>query len=518
MNKTNYELNDPPSPYWIASAPGTDYPELDKDFSVDVAIVGGGIVGITTAYLLTKSGLKVAIIEADRILQGTTGHSTAKITSQHSLIYARLKKEMGKELAKQYADANESAIHKIASIVEEKNIDCDFAWRPAYVYTQSNKYVKKIEDEVDAAASLGIKASYLEDIPLPFSIQSAVRFDEQAQFHPVKYLLALAADVKNSGSYIFENTEAVDIADGEPCTVTTRTGKKVTASKVIIASHFPFFDGGGLYFARMYAEKSYIIGLKAQDRFPEGMFITAEDPGRSLRSQNYDNGELILIAGEHHRTGENENTNIHYQNLISFAKDTFQVEDIIYRWSTQDCMTMDGVPYIGNLTSRSPNLYVATGFGKWGISNGTVAGMLLTDLITKGDSPWAPVYNPSRFSSAASIVNFIVQNATVAKHFIGGKLAAPENAEIEKGEARIIEAEGKKVGAFRDEQGQLHMVDTTCTHMGCELTWNDAERTWDCPCHGSRFTYEGDIVEGPATNRLHHTQGDPNIVEPNVFK
>jgi len=510
------EFKDAPNPFWIVSTPDTNYPALEQDVKVDVAIVGGGIAGISCAYLLVKEGVKVAIVEADRILHGTTGHTTAKITSQHSLIYARLKKEMGEEKAKQYAEANESAIHTIADIIEENKIDCDFKWCPAYVYTQSDKYMQDIEDEAKAASSLGIKASLLKEIPLPFPAKSALRFDGQAQFHPLKYLKALVPEILKNGSHIFEQTRAINIEKGKDYMVITNTGKKVSAGKVIIASHFPFFDGGGLYFSRIYAERSYVVGVTVKEKFPEGMFISAEDPVRSLRSQSFENGELILVGGDHHKTGQCDNTNIHYNNLIDFAKSSFEVQNIPYRWSTQDCMTVDGVPYVGSLTSQRPDIYVATGFGKWGMTNSTAAAMILKDIITKGASPWTSVYNPTRFPN---IKNLIVQNADVAANYVSGKLSTgADNEEISIGEAKVINVDGKLAGAYRDENDSLHIVDITCTHVGCELNWNDAERSWDCPCHGSRFDYEGKIVEGPALNSLKPIEESPNKVEPNVFQ
>ncbi|HWP96556.1 MAG TPA: FAD-dependent oxidoreductase [Syntrophomonadaceae bacterium] len=512
------EFSDVPSPYWIASTPETNYPVLDKDIEVDVAIAGGGIAGITSAYLLSKEGMKVAVLEADRILQGTTGHTTAKITSQHSLIYARLLKEMGEELSRQYAEANEAAIHMISKIVDEHDIDCNFVWRPAYLYTQSDDYVKQIEEEAQAGERLGIMASILNKISLPFPVKTILRFDHQAQFHPLKYLQALALEITRRGSYIFEQTQAVDIEENQGCSVITSNGKKVKADKVIIATHYPFYDGGGFYFSRVYAEKSYIIGVTIDGTFPKGMFISAENPTRSLRSQSMDDGELILVAGEHHKTGQSKNTNLHYHNLIDFAHETFRVQDIRYRWSTQDYMTLDGVPYVGHLTTQSPNIYVATGFGKWGMTNSTAASMILSDLIRKGDSPWAEVYKPSRSTSATSIKNFIVQNANVAKTYIAGKLEpALNDVEIPVGEARVIDVDGQKMGAYKDEAEKLHIVDITCPHVGCELEWNHAELSWDCPCHGSRFTFEGDIIEGPAQYCLSHIEEGPNPIEPNVF-
>ncbi len=510
------EFTQPTASYWINSVSIPEYRPLEEDVTVDVAIVGGGIVGITSAYLLTRQGLKVAVAEASRILQGTTGHTTAKITSQHSLIYARLVKEMGSELARQYAQANESAIKAIHRTIEEHNIDCDFSWLPAYVYTESEQYIKDLQDETRAAQDLGIKAAYLDKIPLPFKVWAAMRFDGQAQFHPLKYLSALARYVSDHGGHIYEDTVAVNLED-RPVAVLTKRGPRIKANKIIIASHYPFFDGGGFFITRIYADKSYVVAIKADEKLSEGTYINAETPTRSLRSQPDGDGEVILVGGENHKTGDESDTNVHYRNLIDYARNSFTVTDKPYRWSTQDCMTIDGVPYVGNLTPRSPDVYVATGFNKWGMTNATASAMILSDLIIKGDNPWAPVFNPSRFN-LASIKTFLVQNADVAKEMVAGKMAKlPEDIEVKPGEAQAVEVEGQKMGVFRDDTGELHWVDTTCTHLGCELIWNEAERTWDCPCHGSRFNYNGDIVEGPAFNQLNCQHNNRNEVEARIF-
>ncbi len=450
----------------------------------------------------------MALIEADRIGQGTTGHTTAKITSQHSLIYNKLIKHLGRGKARQYAKANEYAIAFIEKLVKKNKIDCDFSRQAAYVYTREDQYIKQIEDEVKAAAGLGIKAHYLEQIPLPFEVKAAERFDNQAQFHPRKYLLALAGDIAGGGSHIFEQTRAVDFHEGSPFTIFTADGHKVTAERVIIASHFPAYGGSGYYFARIYPDRSYALAVTAEEKFPGGMYITAESPGRSLRSTPYNGGELIIAAGEHHKTGQGPPTEDHYHNLATFAEQTFTVTGIPYRWSTQDYTTLDEVPYVGRVTSKSSNVYVATGFRKWGMSNGTASAILLKDLIVHGKSPWEAVYDPARFEADPMIKNIVTTNIDVARQMAVGKLKrAPREVELAWGEAVVVAGEEGKVGLYKDNRSRVHAVDITCPHMGCELVWNEAELSWDCLCHGSRFTYEGDIIEGPALKSM-RAEGD----------
>ncbi len=493
-----------PKSYWLASTSKTDYPTLDKDTNVDIAIIGGGMTGILCAYQLQKEGFNIAILEANNIVESTTAYTTAKLTSQHSLIYDKITNQMGYELAKQYANANETAIHEMKKITDENHIDCDYESQSAYIYTQEDKYIEEIEKEVQAAASLGIEADLVDKIPLPIEIKAGMVFKNQAQFHPRKFLLSLAEKIENNGVSIYENTRAVELnEENHKYIINTSQGKKITADKVIIASHYPFHNKKGMYYSRIYVQRSYILGIKAKERFLGGMYINTGQPPRSLRSHPTEDGELILVVGENHKTGQGKDTNTHYEALLDFAKDIFTIEDIPYRWSTQDCMTLDGVPYVGQFNPDTPNLYIATGFGKWGMTNSMVSSMILRDLIIDRKSPWEDVYNPSRKTITASSKNFVVENANVAEQLIDGKLSkVPQDIVINIGEGKILEVDGERAGAFRDDNGKLRLVNTTCTHMGCELNWNSAERSWDCPCHGSRFTYKGDIIEGPAVKPL----------------
>ncbi|MGV8981228.1 FAD-dependent oxidoreductase [Clostridium sp.] len=518
--KNNMCINNELSPksYWLDSTPETNYPTLEEDINVDIVIIGGGITGITTALLLKKEGFKIALIEADKIAQGTSGHTTAYITSQHDIIYSDLIKNMGFEKAKQYADANEGAIDFIENTVKEYNMDCDFCRLPAYIYTTDENFIDTIKEETRAAKSLGIKAKYHEELDLPFSIKGALCFENQAQFHPRKYLLKLAEIIHGNDSKIYEHTRAVDIKHDKLYTVITDTGFKVIASKVILASHFPFYDGLGLYFARLRPERSYVITAKIKNDLPKGTFVDAGDTGWYFRLQKYRDSQMIIIGGQDHKTAHGGDMMEHYENLKKFAEQNFTVEEFLYRWSTQDYITIDGVPYVGNLTSKSENIYVATGYGEWGMTNGTAAANILRDIIIKKENPYQEVYNPSRHISTEGIKNFVKENYDVAVELIKGKLNdGQHNIDLKNDEGKIVELHGERYGAYRDKNGELHIVDITCTHVGCELKWNSAEKSWDCPCHGSRFSFEGDIVEGPAVRKLNHYKEGKNTIDSKII-
>lgn len=496
-------IKEKPNSYWIDSTEKTNFPKLSEEISVDVAIIGGGMVGITCAFYLKKEGLDVCIIEGKRILEGVTGHTTAKITAQHHLIYDSLIRNFGKEKAKQYADANLWAIEEIDNIINENKVNCDFTRQPAFIYTQSDEYIRKIEREVKAAEDLGIKASFESKLPLPFSTKGAIKFDRQAQFHPRKYLLSLVKKLEEYGILIYENTRMKEIIDEGSYTVITDEGR-IKAKYVIIASHFPVYDHLGFYFARMYESRTYALGMKIRQKFPGGMYLSAESPSRSLRSQPIEDGELVLLIGEEHKTGQHKEVSDYYMKLEKFAYDNFDVESIPYHWSTQDCMPLDDIPYIGQIKSGVKNIYVATGFKKWGMTHSTIAGALIRDLIVNRKNLWAELYNPSRFTLKQSIKKFFEINLDVAQEFVSGKLEDPENTlkELKKEEGITIEIEGRKIGVYKDKNEEIYLVDKTCSHLGCELKWNDAEKSWDCPCHGSRFTYTGEVIEGPAVNSL----------------
>ncbi|PYG86618.1 glycine/D-amino acid oxidase-like deaminating enzyme [Ruminiclostridium sufflavum DSM 19573] len=492
-----------PESYWMASAPKTSYPQPTGDIKTNILVIGGGITGITTAYLLQKEGFDVAIIDANRIAAAASGHTTAKITSLHNLIYAKLIKQIGSEGAQKYGQINEAAIFAINEIILDNNIQCDFSRQPNYVFTQDKNYISKIEEEVNAACSIGLPASYKSDLPLPIEIEGAICFDNQAQFHPRKYLLALAESFVKKGGQIFENTAAMDIHHSDHCVTSLKTGFKITSSKVIVATQYPFYDGGGLYAAKMFGERSYIVAAKSPAKFPGGMYISYEQPSRSLRFQPVENdGQLILVGGEHHKTGQDDNEKEHYKNLILYAGNTFSAADIPYRWSAQDYTAMDNIPYIGYVTSSKRNILVATGFAKWGMTSGTSAAIIIKALLLSGGSEFEHIFSPSRLKPIVS-KSFYTENLNVVENLLDGKTKSlPEDFNLELDEGKPVNLKGRKAGAYRDKDGNLFVVDTTCTHLGCEVRWNSAEKTWDCPCHASRFDCKGNIIEGPAIKPL----------------
>jgi glycine/D-amino acid oxidase-like deaminating enzyme/nitrite reductase/ring-hydroxylating ferredoxin subunit len=508
VNNSEHNLPQFPEPLWRADTDLPAYPPLTQNEDTEVVVVGGGISGITTAYLLAKEGLQVTLLEAGKLLNGTTGHTTAKITAQHDIIYDRLISHLGEERARMYYRSNEMAADFIRNLVKQKNIHCNYEPHDAYLYANTEKGVKKLEQEAVAYEQLGIDGDLVNKLPFDVPHKKALVMRNQAHFHPLKYLSALLKELENFGVKIYENTTALQIFEKESdkkAAVVTESDNEVHANYVVCCTHFPFFDGMGFYFTRMMAERSYVLAVKTKSQFPEGMYLSVDDTVRSYRSILKDGERIVLVGGESHQTGQGIPTHEHYEALLKEAKKTLDFDRVAYRWSAQDLITLDKVPFIGKLTHKHDHIFVATGFRKWGMTTGTLAAHIIRDLIVDKDNEFTDLYKPQRFQADPSdIKQFIKENSDVAKHFVSGKLEQPSKhpQSLKKDEGGAVTLNGKRCGAYRDEQGELFVLDTTCTHLGCEVEWNSGERTWDCPCHGSRFTYSGDVVEGPATRPL----------------
>jgi len=491
-----------PTSYWIDSTNFDETISLKENIETDVAIVGGGITGITTGYLLAKEGYKVTLLEADRVFQGTTGHTTAKVTSQHGLIYNELIEHVGEKSARQYFDFNERAREFIETIVSENQLDCDFEKQDAILYAVSTKSARKLNKEIKAYEQLNIPHTVIEKLSFNVDIQSALVMNNQAQFHPLHYLTFLLSEFKKMGGQVYEQTPIINMSEGQTPIIQTRDGHNITAKYALSCSHFPFYDGDNYFFSRMHVERSYIVA--AEDKKVDGMYLSVDSPTRSVRTATINGKPHLLIGGDGHKTGQGEPMMHHYEALQSFAEEVFDASSFPYRWSAQDIYTLDNIPYIGTLTDNYPNSFLATGFRKWGMTTGTGAALMLRDYVVGKDTEDMALFDPNRFLINPSLKDFLQQNIDVAKHFIGDKLMPVEKKleEVQTGEGAIVSKDGSRAGAYRDEQGTLHVVDTTCTHLGCEVKWNNGDSTWDCPCHGSRFSYDGTVIEGPADQPL----------------
>jgi glycine/D-amino acid oxidase-like deaminating enzyme/nitrite reductase/ring-hydroxylating ferredoxin subunit len=493
-----------PSSFWIATGPKqASFTELDGAVRADVAVIGGGIVGITTALLLVEAGARVVLLEADRLGHGVSGHTTAKVSSQHGMIYSRLRSRFGADGTRAYAQANEAALQWIADRVRRDKIECDFRRRTSYAYVTSPSKRPYAEEEALAAHEAHLAAGLVQSTPLPYPVEAAIRVENQAEFHVSKYLLALAEDAAARGCDVFEQSRAVEVDTDEHCMVKT-PGGRVVADQVVVATQYPFLDRS-LAFARVHPQRSYAIVCRIAGTPPEGMFISADGPTRSVRSVPLDGEELLLVGGEGHRAGKRGDTEEHYRRLQTFAREHWDVRSVDYMWSSQDATTLDGVPYVGRLTPRTERVFMATGFAKWGMTGGTAAALLLADLVLGRENPSAALFDPYRLTLRASAPRLLKESVAGGLHFIGDRIPTCDRrsiTDLQPGEGDIVRADDETVAAYRDEHGVLTAVSPTCTHLGCRVNWNRAERSWDCPCHGSRFAPSGEVLQGPAVHRL----------------
>ncbi|MFJ4831809.1 FAD-dependent oxidoreductase [Streptomyces sp. NPDC088747] len=501
--------------YWIETAPpGTAHPPPAADLTVDVAVVGAGIAGLSAAWELARSGRSVAVLEADRIAAGVTGHTTAKLTALHTLIYDKLRRTRDVEAAKLYGRSQTEAIEHAAAVVDELGIDCDWEERPAFTYAQDSKGVEKLKAEAEAAREAGLPAEFVTETGLPFPVAGAVRVPGQAQFHPRKYLLALADDLIRQGALIHEHTRVVGLKEGEPCRLTTEAGATVTATDVVVATHYPIFDRA-LLFTRLSPRRELVVAAPIPSELdPQGMFITPEQGTRSVRTAPYKDGQrLLIVTGEHFTPGTSD-AGKRFERLADWAGAHFGKPAFTNRWATQDNDSTDSVPLVGPLHVGSRHTYVATGFGGWGMSGGIMAGRLLSDLIAGRKSPWSELYDPRRLRSAVrEAPAFLKHQAQVAGHFVGDRLPPTSGGSVDDiapGDGAVLRVGGHRCAVHRDADGELHAVDARCTHLGCLVAFNRAEAAWECPCHGSRFAPDGEILQGPATRPLERrdTHGD----------
>ena len=490
--------------YWIETSSAPQFDELGGVVTVDIAIIGGGIVGVSAARFLKDQGMTVALVEARRVGRGVSGKATAKVTSQHGITYQTIAQKFDEDRARIYADAQERALKRIVELARAHGIDADIEVKSAFVYTCDDKYVEDIEKEVEIARRLGLPAVLTRDTGLPFDVRQAMRWDDQAQFHPVKYVAGLAATIPGEGCHVFERSR---VMDWDPHRISTDRGT-VNARHVVMATNLPLGQVG-LYYATNFPMAEPVIAAPIS-RVPPAYYKNVEQPGHSIRTHQSHGRTYAVAAGQHFKPGHPEDEEKYFADIERWLTDNFGAETIEYRWVNEDYSSMDSAPFIGWSSSHTDEAYlIATGFAAWGFTNGTAAGMIIADLVAGRENPWLELFDASRVKLLAGAKQFVKENASVAGHLVGGYVSpkAKSYDELKPGEATILKIDGDNVAAFRDERGEVHAVSAACSHMGCLLGWNATDRTWDCPCHGSRFTLTGEVLHGPAVTPLDPVKG-----------
>lgn len=500
-------MEHPRHSYWHETAHKSNEFNINKsevtDKKFDILIIGAGLTGLNTAYALKDSDYNIGIIEGSKMGFGTSGYTTAKITLQHDLIYDYLINSFSLEEAKQYLKANQEGIDLIKKIIRENNIDCDYKEQNAFVYTTRKNETELLRKELKAYEKLHINGFYTKEIPLPFEVEGALGVKNQGQFNPLKYLYALADILKtNSNVELYEEVRALNIERNQDdnnyeYVIKTDCGN-IYAEKIVVASHYPFDNDFGLYFLRLYQEKSYVLAATTGSQPFEGMFINVNDPVRSLKYHFSNQGNVLLIAGGNHKVGAKDNEEDSYKQMEQFLKEKFTNYQIINKWSTQDCMTYDHIPYIGKYSNNIENIYVATGFKKWGMSHSGAAAKIISNRIFGIEDDYSEVFNPSRITPLQSAKEFVSSVGNIVTGF--AKRVKPVYDEIfnvNTGQGKIVDYNGKKVGVYKDDKGDYFCIDPVCRHLKCALSFNEAEKTWDCQCHGSRYDIKGNILEGP---------------------
>ena len=548
--------------FWLDSIENKNkFNKLEKDISTDVCIVGAGIFGLTCGYYLTKQGYNVVLLEKEKdIASKTTGHTTAKITSQHNLIYKYLIDSLGESMAKKYLYANQDAIENIYQIINDENIDCDFVRQDSYVYTNNLDELEKIKLENKAVNSLGFKSEFVTSTPLPFNVLGALRFPNQAEFNPIKYAYGLAKCITSNGSSAIDglvnagSVGSVSVGDGivenspggaslnlakgtgeiytdtlvqnikkENDEFITSCKDYVVRSKyVILATHYPFIDRLGYYFFKMYQSTSYVIAVDIGSKTFDGMYINSEQPTFSYRFINYNGNHLLLVGGADHKTGSKIDLSNAYNILEDEVRKYYLDCKVLYKWNTEDCITLDKIPYIGEFSHFMPNMYIGTGFNKWGMTSSNVAGNIIVDKILGRENEYENVFKATRLhpiKNNAELGNMIKEttNSLVINKFkvpdadldviedysvMSGSKKAGNFEEIKNDSGHVLKYNGQIIGIYKDKDGKIFAVIPICTHLGCLLSWNNLDKTWDCPCHGSRFDYKGHQLYNPAIRDL----------------
>ena len=485
--------------FWEMTGPmRTSYPALRGDMETDVVVVGAGITGLTAAILLLRQGRSVMVIEKERVGFGTSGRNSAHLTTVVDFHYSSLIDLYGIGTARRVARSLSAAIQQIEQLQEQLHIDCDFARVPGYLFAEEGATVHEVDAEFEACKRCGIAVERQAQAPLPFPTEIAFRADNQAEFHPLRYLHGLAAAFCAGGGTICEGTAVRDIKDNRPCLVKTDFGT-IRAQEVILATHTPL--GVNPVQTKLEAYRSFVMAVKITDSFPKGLFWDTAEPYNYLRSIEIDKEQIIIIGGHDHKTGVSWGDS--FKALDDYAKQHFSINTVLAKWSAQLYNPTDSLPFIGK-SPFSDHSYIATGFSGDGLTFGTLAGMLLANLISQGHDEYDDLYHPGRIK-LAGLGPFLRNNLSVARHIVGDRFLKSTEKETPVGNlesGRVIREGNELLAIYRDAEGTQTRLSAVCPHMKCVVRWNDGERSWDCPCHGSRFDQEGKVIEGPAYTEM----------------
>ena len=495
-------------PFWIDSTSFPRFARLSADERVDVVIVGAGITGLTAAYLLTAAGKSVAVLERARCAEIDTGHTTAHLTMVTDTRLSELVKAFGRDHAQAAWDAGLAALSQIDWNIRELSIDCDFDWVPGYLHAPRDASRQKedvdFREEAALASELGFDAEFVSDVPLFGG--AGIRFDAQARFHPRKYLAGLARAIVSAGGRIYEHTEVGEFCD-EPFSVTAN-GHTITCDDIVIATHNPLMGLTNIASATLFQTKlalytSYVIaGRVTKGRVADALFADTGDPYDYLRIEPHRDHDLVIFGGEDHKTGQVHDTNKCFNALQQRLDVLLPDIEVTHHWSGQVIETPDGLPYLGR---NQDHQYVATGFAGNGMTFGTLGAMIAVDGILERENPWTDLFDTGRKKVRGGAWNYVTENKDYPYYLIRDRFAGPAGRSlrhVRRGEGKVLDLNGQRVAAYRDSDGTTSLRSAICTHMGCEVAWNTAERTWDCPCHGSRFKPTGDVIAGPAESPL----------------
>ncbi len=480
---------------WLHDYNIKSFEPLTSNMEADIVVIGAGLCGLLTAYMLKDTGQKIVIIDAGKIASGTSANNTAKITAQHGIMYKELF-DKDESAARLYKKVCTDAIENYKKIITENNILCDYRECDALVYSIDEEYAKKIVDEYEIATQLGFDAYLTDTIEPNINVVNALGYKKQATFHPVKFMNEIVRLLEISGVKIYENTTAIDIEDD---IVETEDGWEIRASHIVMATHFPFFKIKGLYSLKMQQERSYIVALSGINKKIENMYIDAYEYGYSFKQH----GEYLLVCGQDHKTGEDEGED-RFKELEEYAKYLYPESQIACRWAAQDCMTLDNMPYIGKYSTLMPNCYVATGFKKWGITLSMVAANTIKDMIINRVNEESNLFSPSRFKigSTKKLVEFATDSGVAFVKGHNNVFGISSELKLAKGDGVVMQHNNIKLAIYRGEDDKLTCVSAVCSHLGCVVKFNKSEKTWDCPCHGSRYDINGNVIEGPALEPL----------------